>query len=133
MRESTRLVSIVVAVGAIAIGAGSALTASNTVPASVAGFGGNSVTGATVTAVHYVQNAADASKLDSVNFDTSTDITGTTVTLMLKDGSNADLGGPYSCTYGAAVAGSTAITCDVTSVHPSVAALATTDLTVSTT
>jgi hypothetical protein len=132
MRKSTKLITVAAALGFVAIGAGSAFTASNTVPASVAGFGEGLVTGATVTAVHYVQNAADPMKLDSVSFDSSTDLTATTVTMTLKDGSLVIMGSPYACTYTAYAAGATTITC-LTADNPLISDLGATDLTVSTT
>jgi len=133
MRKSTKLLTVATALGFVVIGAGSAFTASNTVPNSVAGFGEGTVSGAVVTAVHYVQNATDPSELDTVIFASSTDLTGTTVTLTLKDSTPATMGSPYACTYTAFAAGATTITCDVTSAHPLIANLAATDLTVSTT
>jgi hypothetical protein len=131
MRKSTKLslVAAAAAVGFIALGSTSASTASNTVPNTVAGFGEGTVTGATVTAIHYVSHAADPSKLDSVVFDSSTDITGTTVTMTLKDGSLAIMGSPYSCSYTAFAAGSTTITC-LTADLPLIGTLGATDLTV---
>ncbi|MCW2523770.1 MAG: hypothetical protein JWO63_2105 [Frankiales bacterium] len=131
MRKSTKLAfaAAAVAVGFIAIGSTSASTASNTVPNSVAGFGEGTVTGATVTAIHYVTDTADPSKLDSVVFDSSTDITGTTVTMTLKDGSLAIIGSPYACSYTPYAAGATTITC-LTADLPATANLGATDLTV---
>src|SRR3954469_1677940 len=53
MKGKTKKIVLAVAViGAIAAG-GVAFTASNTVPASVAGYGTNVVSGTTVTAVHH--------------------------------------------------------------------------------
>jgi hypothetical protein len=131
MRKSTKLslVAAAAAVGFVIVGSTTASTASNTVPDSVAGFGEGTVSGATVTAIHYVNDAADPSTLDSVVFDSSTDITGTTVTMTLKDGSLAIMGTPYSCSYTAFAAGSTTITC-LTADLPSIASLGATDLTV---
>ena len=132
MRKSTKLLTVAAALGFVAIGAGSAFTASNTVPASVMGFGEGAVTGATVTAVHWTQNAIDPSKIDKVVFDSTTDLTGTTVVMTLKNSTPATIGSPYSCTYTAYSAGATTITC-LTADNPSIAAIAATDLTVSTT
>ena len=133
MRKSTKLITIAAALGFVAMGAGSAFTASNTVLNSVAGFGEGTVTGAVVTAVHYTQDSADPSELDTVSFDSSTDLTGTTVYLTLKDTTLAIMGSRYACTYTAFAASATTITCDVTSDHPLIAGLGATDLTVSTT
>lgn len=74
----------------------SAFTASNTVPASVAGFGEGAVTGATVTDIHYVQNASDGTILDAVEFTSTTNLTGRTVTMTLKK-SGGVVGTPYTC------------------------------------
>ena len=54
-RISRRMVAVVVVIGAIAAG-GAAFTASNTVSASVAGYGTSNITGATATDVHYTLN-----------------------------------------------------------------------------
>jgi len=132
MRKSIKLITVAAATGLLALGAGSAFTASNTVPASVAGFGEGLVTGATVTTIHYTPNAADPSKLDSVVFDTTTDVTNTTITMVLKDNTLAVMGSPYSCSAGTPAAGSTPITC-ATADHPSIASLGATDLTVANT
>jgi hypothetical protein len=50
------MVAVLVVIGAIAAG-GAAFTASNTVQASVAGYGTSNITGATATDVHYTLNA----------------------------------------------------------------------------
>jgi hypothetical protein len=133
MRKTTKitLVAAAIAVGFIAIGSTSASTASNTVPNSVAGFGEGTVTGATVTAVHYLTDTAETSQIDSVVFDSTTDLTGTTVTMTLKNSVPATMGTPYGCTYSAFAAGATTITC-LTVDHPLISDLAATDLTVAT-
>jgi|SRR5215218_6039254 len=88
---------------AAAAAATSAFTASNTVPDSVAGFGQGAVSGATVTDIHYVQNADDGTILDAVEFTTTTDVTNNTSTMTLKTGADSDGDGgtvvddPYSC------------------------------------
>jgi hypothetical protein len=126
MRKSTKMLGLAAVAGLIAIGGGSAFTASNTVPNSIAGFGEGTVSGATVTGVHYVPNATDPSVLDTVTFDDATDdLSAAAITLTLKDGSAATMGSPYTCSFASSV-----ITCDVTSGHPSIATLAATDLTV---
>jgi hypothetical protein len=92
----------------------SAFTASNTVPASVAGFGEGAVTGATVTDIHYVQNTADGTILDAVEFTSTTNLTGRTVTMTLKDGGSV-VGTPYSCAVKTAWdATDIVMTCDTT-------------------
>jgi hypothetical protein len=50
-RISRRMVAVVVLIGAIAAG-GAAFTAGNTLPAQVAGYGTETVTGATVDTIH---------------------------------------------------------------------------------
>jgi hypothetical protein len=96
MRKS-RLLLAGVAVAAAGV-ATSAFTASNTVPDSVAGTGQGAVTGAVVTDIHYVQNAADSNIVDAVEFTSTTNITGKTTTMTLKTtGGTAVVGTPYSC------------------------------------
>ena len=110
MRKSRVLLAGVVVAAAAA--ATSAFTASNTVPASVAGYGEGAITGAIVTDIHYVQNAADSTNLDSVVFTTSTDVTGRTATMTLKK-TGAVVGTPYGCVIAGTV-GTQTITCDTT-------------------
>ena len=97
--------------GGLAISAGGAFTASNTFSNSgdVAGYGENTVTGATVTAITYTTLATDASKLASVVFTSSTNVTGDTAIMQLKNGA-AVMGTPYSCALGTFVTSMT-ITC----------------------
>ena len=96
MRKS-RLLLAGVAVAAAGV-ATSAFTAANTVPASVAGYGQGTVTGAVVTDIHYVTNAADGTVVDSVEFTSTTDLTGKDVTLTLKTtGGTVVVGTPYTC------------------------------------
>jgi hypothetical protein len=87
-----------VAVAAAAVTT-SAFTASNTVPASVAGFGQGAVTGATITDIHYIANTGDGTILDGVELTSTTNLTGKTVTMTLKTtGGTVVVGTPYSCT-----------------------------------
>jgi len=44
-----------------------AFTAQNSVPSSVAGLGSNTISGVTVTAIHYNVNGADPTVFDSAN------------------------------------------------------------------
>jgi predicted NUDIX family NTP pyrophosphohydrolase len=93
-----------------------ALTAANTVPDTKAGDGTGTVTGYTVSNVHYVLNS-DVSKIDSVTFDVdSAPASGATMKIQLVSG-----GSWYTCTNVA-----TAITCDTTS--PQATVLATNQL-----
>ena len=100
MRKSRVLLAGVAVAAAAA--ATSAFTASNDIDPSVAGYGQAEVTGATVTNVHYVVNAADGTVLDAVEFTTTTDVTDALSTMTLKSGAVAGVGGtvegtPYSC------------------------------------
>jgi hypothetical protein len=96
---------------------GSAFTAANAVPDSVAGYGQGAVSGATVTDIDYTPYASDNTDLGAVVFNSSTDVTGKTATLTLKSDATTVLG-TYTCTLGAYAAGTMDITCDTTSDHP---------------
>jgi hypothetical protein len=96
MRKS-RLLLAGVAVAAAAVGT-SAFTAANTVDDSVAGYGEGTVSGATITDFHYVANVADGTIVDAVEFTSTTNLTGKTVTLTLKStGGTVVVGDPYAC------------------------------------
>ena len=83
MRKS-RVLLAGVAVAAAGV-ATSAFTASNTMPASVAGYGQGAVTGATVTEIHYDPNAATpTSSTPSSSPRPIRTLTGTTTTMTLK-------------------------------------------------
>ena len=95
MRKSRVLLAGVAVAAAAA--ATSAYTASNTVPDSVAGTGQGAVTGAVVTNIHYVANGADSNILDSVQFTSTTNITGKTSTMTLKKtNGTVVVGTPYT-------------------------------------
>jgi hypothetical protein len=110
-----RTLGVVLLAGLAMSGAG-AFTASNTMSQSsnVAGYGQSTATGATVTDIAYTSVATDASKVDSVAWTTSTDITGKTAKMTLKLGTT--LVGSYSCTLGTydALLTKQTATCDVT-------------------
>ena len=110
MRKSMKYLGGLAVAGVIA-GGGAAFTASNTVPASVAGYGVSTVTGAVVTSVKYT-NATDPSELASVVFTSSTDVTNQTAVMSLRDTGGAVVGTPYSCVLGTYTAGAMTITCD---------------------
>jgi hypothetical protein len=120
MRKSRVLLAGVAVAAAAA--ATSAFTASNTLPAtSVVGYGEVAVTGATITNVHYVPNATDSTNIDAVEFTSSTDVTGQTVIMTLKNTVSSTetptANSPYSCAVKTAYAsGSMVLTCD-TSAH----------------
>jgi hypothetical protein len=108
----TRFLVGFVAAAAIAGGA-YAYTAANTVPASNAGAGSGTVSGYTVTNVHYGLNATTPTNIDSLTFNVSPSIPNTgsgkvAVSVALTTG------GPnsYSCTTN--TAGDT-VTCATTS------------------
>ena len=111
---------VVAAVAGVAASGGSALTASNTMPGSavVSGYGEVSVTGAVVTSVTDTLKAGDDSRLASVVFVSSTDLSADTMTLTLKNGAVL-VGTSYACAittpWGA---GSITVTCDTSSDYP---------------
>jgi hypothetical protein len=76
-RISRRMVVVVVLVGAIAAG-GAAFTASNTVSASVAGYGTSSISGATATDVHYTLSA-DGTQITTAKITFTGDLSADTV------------------------------------------------------
>ena len=94
----SRVLLVGVAVAGAAVTT-SAFTASNTVPNSVAGFGQGTVSGAVVTNIHYVSDTADSSIVDAVEFTSTTNLTGKTVTMTLKTTTGTVVvGAPYACT-----------------------------------
>lgn len=95
IRRSRRSKVVAGVLFAAIIASGSyALTAANTVPASKAGDGAGTVTGYTVSDIHYNLNATDPSKADSVQFNVDTaPPTGSTVKVQVKSG-----GTWHSCT-----------------------------------
>jgi hypothetical protein len=101
---------------AAAAATGSAFTAANTVPDTIAGYGQGKVTGATITDIDYTPYASDNTDIGSVVFNSSTDVTGKTASLTLKSGTTVV--GTYTCTLGAYAAGTMDITCSTTSDHP---------------
>jgi hypothetical protein len=117
-----------VAVAAAAVTT-SAFTAGNTLQASKAGYGESTVTGATVTDIEYTAWSTDNARLGQVVFTTSTDVTGLTATMLLRNGANAIVGtNPYPCLITGTV-GSQTITC-ATSDHPELDDFVTVGLTV---
>lgn len=76
--------------------AGTAFTASNTVPTSNAGSGSAEVSGYTATSIDYVLNATDPNTIDSVDFVIDGEITaGSDAEVQLQDA-----GTWYSCVLG---------------------------------
>ena len=102
LRSGRRLA--VLAVFAIVAVSALGFAAANTVPASKAGDGENTITGYTVTNVHYVLDTTDPSVIDEVTFDVdSAPAAGSTLKVQLFAA-----GDWYTCS---AVA--TAVTCNV--------------------
>jgi|tagenome__1003787_1003787.scaffolds.fasta_scaffold19972812_1 hypothetical protein len=91
---------------------GSAFTASNTVGPSSAGYGEGSVSGMTVSDIDYVPVTADATKLDSVVFTTTQDITGKQAKMTLKKASS-QVGSPIACVVDSTFSTQMAVTCDI--------------------
>jgi hypothetical protein len=113
--RASRLLLAGAAVAAAGV-ATSAFTASNTVPASVAGFGQGAVSGAVITNIHYVSNPGNGTVLDAVELTSTTNLTGKTVTVTLKTtGGTVVVGTPYSCvTLSPWSAGEIVLTCSTT-------------------
>ena len=123
-----KLVVAGAALVAVALGSGGAFTASNTMPAGgVQGYGQVLSTGATITAMTTNTLAGDASKVASVEFTTTTDVTGKAVDLTLKNGTTT-VGSSYGCTVSGTQSPWT-ITCDTTD-NPLLDSYDTTGLTV---
>jgi len=115
MRKS-RVLLAGVAVAAAAAGT-SAFTAGNDVTAvtTVAGYGEIAASGATITNVHYVDTTTPG-VVDSIVFTTSTDVTGLTSYMDLKNtvgGTETVINSRYSCDIAGAV-GSQTISCNTT-------------------
>jgi hypothetical protein len=102
-----RTIAGLIAAGAVAVAIGSASTASNTIPDSVAGYGTSTITGATATALHYTLSA-DGTTITDAALTFSGDLTGKNV----EAGFGTD--NLTTCTVGAFTPGSpgsTAVTC----------------------
>ncbi len=113
--KSNRMVRAVAlgVVTMVVVGSVFAYTASNTVPATRAGEGASSVSGYTVSNVHYNTNASDPTKIDSVTFDLDTaPAAGSTVKVRLVAGGATW----YTCSNVA-----TAVTCATTAPQATVA------------
>ena len=105
------LVALVVA-GAIAGGA-YAFTASNTVPNSTAGSGSGTVSGYTVSALHYGLNTTTPNNIDSLTFTVSPVIPSTSTGKVIVQATLTS-GGPSTYTCSTNAAGET-VTCNTTS------------------
>lgn len=97
-RKNRRFVAAVVGAGAFVMASGVAYTAANSVEASNAGDGSQTISGYTVSAQDYTLNATNPGNVDSVSFTMVNDGTGTDtpgqVYVELVSGS----GTYYSCT-----------------------------------
>lgn len=105
---------LVAAVAVASIGGGAyAFTAANTVPNTTAGSGSGTVSGYTVTALHYNLNATSPNNIDSLTF-TITPVVPSTGTGKVVIQAALSTGGPNTYTCTTDTAGSTA-TCATTS------------------
>jgi hypothetical protein len=114
LKKVSSLRFLVGLVASLAIAGGAyAFTASNTVPTSNAGAGSATVSGYTVTNLHYGLNATTPSNIDSLTFNVSPSIP-STGSGKVNVSAALTTGGPnaYSCTTN--VAGDT-VTCATTS------------------
>jgi hypothetical protein len=114
MKKVTSLRFLVGVVASFAIAGGAyAFTASNTVPTSNVGAGSGTVSGYTVTNVHYSLNATTPTNIDSLTFNVSPSIPSTGSGKVSVSAAHTS-GGPnaYTCTTN--VAGDT-VTCPTTS------------------
>ena len=99
MRKSRVLLAGVAVAAAAA--ATTAFTAANTVPPTVAGYGENTVSGATIRTIHYASDPADPSIITSVTFVSESNVHNQTASMTLKHlvstTETLNAGGPYSC------------------------------------
>jgi hypothetical protein len=131
MRSSRMIVAGTVVAAAVA--SGTAMTAANVVPDSVAGYGEGMVTGVEVTDISYTPLAADNTQLASVEFTVDKDVTSAVaenkVTMTLKSGATLDADGkptggtpvglsPYNCVVGTPWGGSSMTVVCATSDNP---------------
>ena len=115
MFRNHRQISVIVAVVvAAAIGGGAyAFTASNTVPTTTAGSGVGTVSGYTVTNLHYNLNATSPANIDSLTFTISPVVPSTSTGKVVIQAA-LTVGGPtsYTCTTDTTCA---TVTCATTS------------------
>lgn len=100
--------ALAVAVGCTGLVAlGNGLAAGNTVPATRAGTGSATISGYTVSSIHYTLNATSPQNIDSVSFSLdAAPVTGSTLRVKLRSTGTTW----YACTFV-----STAVTCPTTS------------------
>jgi hypothetical protein len=104
-RNTKKMIAGLAVIGALA-GGGTAFTASNTVPASVAGYGTSTISGATVDSLSYTRSA-DGATITGEALVLSGNQTGRTVEAAF--GAN-DL---TACVVGTYSASSTPVTCSI--------------------
>ena len=106
-------VLLVAAVAAVIAGGAYAFTAANTVPATNAGSGSGTVTGYTVTNVHYSLNATTPNNIDSLTFTISPAVPSASSGKVVVQ-ATLTTGGPnnYTCSTDT---GGTTVTCATTS------------------
>jgi hypothetical protein len=78
MRRKTTKIAIAIATAAAIAAGGAALTANNSLPASVAGYGTSNISGATATSLKYTLSA-DGTEINSAALVFSGDMTGKTI------------------------------------------------------
>jgi hypothetical protein len=99
-----RTIAGLIAAGAIAVAIGSASTASNTIPDTLAGYGTSNITGATATSLNYTLSA-DGTTITAAALSFTGDLTGKNV----EAGFGTD--NLTACVVGTFAAGATPVTC----------------------
>ena len=115
MFRNHRQISVIVAVvvAAAIVGGAYAFTASNTVPTTTAGSGVGTVSGYTVTNLHYNLNATSPANIDSLTFTISPVVPSTSTGKVVIQAA-LTVGGPTSYTCTTDTTGAT-VTCATTS------------------
>lgn len=108
------LLPVAIVLAAFALG-GAVYTAANTVPASTAGEGSNTVSGYTITNIVYNLNAADPRDVDTITFVATAD-NGSLVAVLPNIDTNFETlpGWWYVCTRTGGAAPAHNISCDTT-------------------
>jgi hypothetical protein len=86
--KTTRIAAAIAVIGAVAAG-GAAFTDSNTVPASIAGYGSNTVSGGTVLSLSYGLSS-DGTDIDTATIVFSGDTTADDAQIGFNNGSTTD-------------------------------------------
>ena len=102
---------IILALGTVAAVATGGLAAANTVPTAKAGDGAGTVSGYTVSAIHYTLDAANPANIDAVQFTLDTAPGSTSVITMQL----VSAGGPWYSSCGTPNGSTTTFTCTTTS------------------